>query len=259
MIVARLKACGSFLADGALGLCFPPTCEFCLAAADEGRLCDPCRKLLTAGVNARLCSKCGGSLGENLPLELGCFLCRNDSFAFETVFRLGRYAGDLGRACLGIKTEAGERLAFALGDLLAEANEANIGVWKPDLVVPIPHHWRRWYSRGYNSAEAVAERLSRKLKLPMKLGILRRHRYTKQQASLPPSERRTNVRGAFAARPHRLLKGATVLLVDDVLTTGSTCHHAARALKSAGAAKVIVAVVARGENVRTAVIENEPA
>jgi ComF family protein len=157
---------------------------------------------------------------------------------------------------LKIKEEHGERLAFALGDLVAEVNRTAIGRWEPSIVVPIPHHWRRWFARGYNSAEAVAERIARRLRLPLQLKILRRHRYTKPQTTLVPSERRKNVRGAFVAKRKKDLHGATVLLVDDVLTTGSTCHHAAKALKAAGAKAVIVACVARGEDVRTAVISN---
>jgi len=251
----RLKSWGRFWADGALRLCFPPQCEFCKSAADDGRLCEPCRRLLLAGANAKLCGKCGGSLGENLAPTAGCFLCRNDSFAFETVFRLGRYAGDLGNAVLEIKQEHGERLAFALGDLVAEVNQSAILECNPHFVVPIPHHWRRWFARGYNSAEAVAERLAKGLKLPLRLDVLRRVRYTPAQTSLVPSERRVNMRGAFAAKSKKEMVGATVLLVDDVLTTGSTCHYAAKALKTAGAEKVIIAVVARGENVQTAVIQ----
>jgi ComF family protein len=253
----QLKSWGRFWADGALRLCFPPQCEFCKSAADDGRLCEPCRHLLLAGANAKLCGKCGGSLGENLRPNEGCFLCRNDSFAFTTVFRLGRYADDLGRAVLEIKHEHGERLAFALGDLVAEVNRSTILEWNPRFVVPIPHHWRRWFARGYNSAEALAERVAKRLKLPLRLDVLRRVRYTPPQSSLVPSERRVNMRGAFAAKARKQLVGATVLLVDDVLTTGSTCHHAAKALKAAGAEKVIVAVVARGENVQTAVMQEQ--
>lgn len=254
MNAERLKAWGRFWADGALRLCFPPMCEYCQGAAGEGWLCESCKRLLSAGSNARLCAKCGGSLGEHLDPALGCFRCQNDSFAFETVYRLGRYDDDLERACLRIKEEHGERLAFALGDLVAAVNDEAIRRWQPSMVIPIPHHWRRWFARGYNSAEAIAERLSRHFRLPLRLKILRRHRYTKPQTSVVASERRTNVRGAFIAKQKKELQGATVLLVDDVLTTGSTSHHAAKALKAAGAKTVIVACVARGEDVRTAVI-----
>jgi ComF family protein len=253
----RLKAWGRFWADGVLRLCFPPMCEFCHAASDGDRLCHDCRESFLSGANARLCGKCGGSLGEHLDPRFGCFLCQDDRFAFETVYRLGRYCGDLGLACLHIKKEHGERLAFALGDLAAEVNDEAIRHWQPSVVVPIPHHWRRWLARGYNSAEAVAERFARRLRLPLRANVLRRIRATPPQHILVPSERRTNVRGAFAAKRKRELSGATVLLVDDVLTTGSTCHYAAKALKGAGAKTVIVVVIARGEDVRTKVIDKK--
>ena len=255
MSAALLKAWGRFWADGAMRLCFPPSCEFCETAAEEGRLCRRCRDHFLAGANAKLCAKCGGSLGEYLDPKLGCFLCRKDRFAFETVFRLGRYMGDLGLGILKIKGEHGERLAFALGDLLAEVNEEAIRKRQPTMVVPIPHHWRRWLARGYNSAEAIAERVARRLNIPLRIDVLRRIRHTPPQHKLPASERRVNVRGAFKAKSKKGLEGATVVLVDDVLTTGATCHYAAKALKKAGAKRVVVAVVARADDDKTAAIE----
>jgi ComF family protein len=137
-------------------------------------------------------------------------------------------------------------------------NDEAIRTWNPSLVVPIPHHWRRWYARGYNSAEAIAERLGKRLRIPVRLNVLRRIRHTPPQHKLPPSERRKNVRGAFVAKRRKELVGSTVLLVDDVLTTGSTCHYAAKALKEVGVKTVIVTCVARGEDARTAVISNQP-
>jgi predicted amidophosphoribosyltransferase len=98
--------------------------------------------------------------------------------------------------------------------------------------------------RGYNQSEILARPLAGRLRLPCRPGWLRRGRRTPQQTLQPPAGRRENVRGAFRARAGAGLRGRTVLLVDDVLTTGSTAHEAARALRQAGAARVVVAVLA---------------
>jgi ComF family protein len=115
-------------------------------------------------------------------------------------------------------------------------------------VVPVPLHWWRHWRRGFNQAEALARALARRLDLPIRRP-LRRIKPTEKLAELSPTERARALRGAFRARKSPGLVGRTVLLVDDVLTTGATCGAAARALKQAGAARVVVAVIARtGKN-----------
>jgi predicted amidophosphoribosyltransferase len=91
----------------------------------------------------------------------------------------------------------------------------------------------------------LAEVLAKKLGVPRAERLLRRSRSTLRQFDLTPPERWKNVRGAFAVRAGYHLRAAHVLLVDDVLTTGATCSEAARALRSAGAEQVTIAVLAR--------------
>jgi ComF family protein len=113
-------------------------------------------------------------------------------------------------------------------------------------VVPIPlHRWRHW-RRGYNQAEALADGLARELRLPV-YRALRRIAATPKLADFGPTERHRVMHGAFRARGGPRLDGRSVILVDDVLTTGATCGDAGRALKRAGAAKVVVVVAARAE------------
>jgi ComF family protein len=127
---------------------------------------------------------------------------------------------------------------------------ARLAELRADVIVPVPMFWTRRLLRGVNSPEILAESLAGRLDLPVLRRVLVRTRNTLPQFSLPPSERFPNVRGAFRVRRGYDLSGARVLLVDDVLTTGATSSEAARALRSAGAEAVLVAVAARAPGAR---------
>ena len=112
--------------------------------------------------------------------------------------------------------------------------------------MPVPQHWsRRLFGQGHHAAETIAATLARLLKADHVPSILKKIRRTPDQATLPATRRRTNLRGAFRTRAAVGLTGATVLLVDDILTTGSTANESAKALLAGGAGRVVVAVVAR--------------
>jgi ComF family protein len=105
-------------------------------------------------------------------------------------------------------------------------------------------HWRKRWDRGFNQAELLAEHVARHLGLTLSKN-LRRSRHTRAQAGLSETERRTNLKDAFAIRNPAHITGKRILLVDDVLTTGATLRAATEALKSAGAAHVSVLTLAR--------------
>jgi ComF family protein len=115
-------------------------------------------------------------------------------------------------------------------------------------VVPIPLHWRRWWARGYNQSDELADALASRLGLRT-VRPLRRVRATPKLAGMGRVERARNLRGAFQIRRpwSGRLAGRTILLIDDVLTSGATCGAAARTLKRAGAARVVAVVVGRAE------------
>ena len=137
---------------------------------------------------------------------------------------------DMARAC-------GAWMARAGAELVAEA----------DLVAPVPLHWRRLFTRRYNQAALLARMVARDADAVLAPDLLRRARWTGSQAGLKAKERRRNVRQAFEVPPRwqAKLEGRTVLLVDDVLTTGATVEACTRALMQAGAAHVDVLTLAR--------------
>ena len=111
-----------------------------------------------------------------------------------------------------------------------------------DALVPVPLHRRRHVLRGFNQADEICRSLARASGLPMIMNVTRR-RATRPQSGLTAVERRRNLRNAFAVRGP--VAGRHLLIIDDVLTTGSTCNELAGALLGAGAKRVSVLVVAR--------------
>jgi ComF family protein len=174
----------------------------------------------------------------------GCFECRGRTLGFSRTFALGPYEGPIRDLCLRLKHEPNAWLAPWLADLLVEAHPALGQEPKDAWVVPVPLHWRRHWTRGYNQADALARGVASRLSLRL-CQPLRRVAATPPLALMGRTERSKLMRGAFRTRRWKGLEGRTVLLVDDILTSGATSGTAARALRRAGAARVVVVVVAR--------------
>jgi ComF family protein len=174
-----------------------------------------------------------------------CPSCRDRRLGFREARALGSYEGFLRSAVLKCKHAAGESLAGALGQRLAEQVASRPFSSPPTLVAPVPMHWAKRMWRGSNGVEVMAGAVARRLGLRLARGLLVCRRFLRHQATLTPAERRKNVRDAFRASRRWKLNGQMVLLIDDVMTTGATAEEAAKALLAAGAAAVCVATVAR--------------
>jgi ComF family protein len=230
------------LAQGFLQLIYPAACWACGQGlpTEQAAFCPACRLALT-GDCSPTCPRCASTVGLFANVDQGCLKCRGESFAFEGALRLGPYEGLLREVVLRLKQASGEGLAEAVGALWAEHAELRLKEVGPDVIVPVPLHWLRRCRRGYNQSEVLARALASRLGLPCRPGWLRRVRPTAKQTEQPAAARRENVRDAFQAS--RAVRNQSILLVDDVLTTGSTAHEAARALRQAGAKRVVVAVL----------------
>jgi ComF family protein len=145
-------------------------------------------------------------------------------------------------------------LAPAMGRWMARAGEELLG--EADVLVPVPLHWRRGWSRRYNQSGALACVIERQCGVPVARDVLRRIRPTQQQVGLSRSQRASNVQGAFKVSPEKAhaIQGRRVVLVDDVLTSGATTDACARALLRARAAQVDVLVFARVVDIHKAPI-----
>jgi ComF family protein len=243
-----LLVAGQTLLRGFLQLVYPARCWACGGPAPERQplVCDACVKELTQDPHPT-CPRCSSTVGPHTALADGCPACRNQSFAFDQAFRLRPYDGLLKEVILRMKQPAGEGLAEVIGALWAEASAARLQPLGIEVVVPVPLHWLRRWRRGFNQSEILARHLAARLAIPCRPRYLRRVRRTADQKNQGTfAARQQNVKDAFTARPGIDLQGKTVLLVDDVLTYGATASEAARALRAAKPARIVVAVLAHG-------------
>lgn len=233
------------------GLLFPPFCPVCDAETGGPAFCDDCRAELL-GARGLACPRCAMPVGPHADLLGGCSECRGRSLGFDRAIALGPYQGPIRHLCLALKHEPNAWIARWLAELVVEgcseaiSKELAAEPGPPAWIAPIPLHWRRRMVRGYNQAEALAEAAARPLALKSRR-LLRRISWTPALARIGRSERTKIMQEAFRVARPAGLAGRTVLLVDDILTTGATCGAAARALKRAGASRVVVVVVARAE------------
>lgn len=241
-----LAECGRFARD----LLFPARCVRCDADfADiqrQGGFCQDCHDLLAPETWIG-CRRCGAAVAQDLVDRPACNWCRPMRLQIDRAAVLGAYQDELRDAVLTMKRPGGELLARAVGRLFCNIRHEALTDLQPDLVVPMPMHWARRVIRGANSPEVLAGCIARHLTVDLDERLLCRLHNTLLQSDLPPGERFRNVRRAFGVTAGYDLRGARVLLVDDVLTTGATASEAARVLKAAGASTVAVAVLARSE------------
>ncbi|MFZ3070372.1 MAG: phosphoribosyltransferase family protein [Anaerolineaceae bacterium] len=155
----------------------------------------------------------------------------------------------------GLKYQNDLTLAYKLATLLTILVQSTD--WKFDLVVPVPLSQKRLDQRGYNQAALLAKPLALSMEKPFTTRGLARVRETQSQVSLNIQQRKENVQDAFLADPV-MIKGRSILLVDDVFTTGATMNAAAEALHAAGSRQVFALTVAKAVH-RSQAIENTPA
>ncbi len=217
----------------AVDLLFPPRCQVC-GTPEAFPLCERCW-LEFPRIERPVCQVCGRPLRGPPDLLFVCVPCRHRRNPLR-VRAFGRYEGRLRDAVHALKYRGRLALADPLGCALAQLLAQDAREAAPDALVPVPLHPRREARRGFNQAEELARAVGRYLHRPARR-VLVRVRDTPSQTELDEDERRRNVRGAFAVRES--VRGLRLVLVDDVVTTGSTLAECAAALRAAGAAEVL--------------------
>ena len=189
-----------------------------------------------------MCFSCGLPFDFEVGSDTRCASCIAKPPAFDSARSVLRYDDASRAAILALKRSDRLDLVPAFARWLERAGRDLTP--ETDLIVPVPLHRRRLWSRRYNQSGLLASELGKLIGKPVAMQTLQRTRATPSQGDMPSAKaRRRNVRGAFRAAPE--LRDKTVLLIDDVLTTGATVDACSRALKRAGAARVFVLTLAR--------------
>ena len=227
------------LGDFGLDLLFP---KFCVNyGACGNHMCLECYQTIENSIT-RTCFYCG-------RISSGGKVCVQCTSKHKQQFRQLVWAGSYKNEALksmihGLKYGKLLYLAEIMAEMLAQSLSAS-GVPLDVVTVPVPLFWEKEKKREFNQSELIVRHLSKRLNLHGGMA-LRRIKETKSQVGLDREKRIENVENAFKCVDKRMIKGKVVLLVDDVATTGSTLNECAKALITAGAKKVIAAVVARG-------------
>lgn len=235
MLTNALRTCGRWILDFAL----PPRCAGCgVVVGDVHSFCTDCWGQIDF-LGDTGCGICG------LPLEATeaatCGLCLAKPPRIARTRAAVTY-GDLTRT-LAIRLKYGRKVAIArtmaryMSPLVAPADDA--------VLVPVPLHRSRLWTRGFNQSALVARELSRRLSLRSEPLVLKRVKRTPALKGMSAHQRQKTVSGAFTVRDAAAVAGKTVILIDDVLTTGSTAEACARTLQRAGAARVELITWAR--------------
>ncbi|HAW60392.1 MAG TPA: ComF family protein [Actinobacteria bacterium] len=221
---------------GLVDLVFPPTCHVCDSFSEQP-LCADCFSSFPL-IDPPLCRKCGKSC--HLVVD-ECRECRGRRYYFSIARSAGLYEGNLKEAIHSLKYRNGRRLAPIFARLMVEGMEEGLDI---DLVTFVPLSSSKERRRGYNQARLLALEISDLIDKPC-IPALIQIKETMDQSKLSPRERRENVRKAFLGVAGVDIRGRSLLLIDDVFTTGATVNECSKALLASGAEDVHVLTLAR--------------
>lgn len=221
-----------------LNLLFPSKCPVCGNKSDDhlyNPFCTKCWRGIER-YSGPACRICG--IPTVSPLTITCESCLKTEPPFSRVLYYGIYDVALKEAIHLLKFNGVKRLSKPLSLMLSE-----LPIPKADGIIPVPLHHKRLHQREFNQTASISRHLSKNLKIPLMLDVLKKTKESPPQTDVTGKERLKNIKNVFAASEE--IKGLDLLLIDDVITTGATVRECTKALIKAGARSVTVAAVAR--------------
>lgn len=213
--------------------------------------CQDCLDQIRRPLDQR-CPTCGAIVKLHAALKGRCHLCYFSDFYFGQAVCINNYQGLMQELVIKMKGQRCEITAIQLGELLGYEIERLDAIDSVDVMTCVPTHWRKKLQKGFQASEILCKTASRISGIPAATKLLTAVRPTQKQGMLSDFKRFENVKNAFVVSPffRDKIKDKNILLVDDVMTSGATTSQCAKALRSCGASRVDVAVVARGAKVR---------
>jgi len=213
-------------------------CEEEIPTGSKYCMCEECLKTFPFN-NGRICVKCGSPLDNEACY---CLECQNHTKGFDFARSSLKYQGDAQRLILNFKFRNNRWIAKYFAEMMYDTYMQND--LDAQVIIPVPISYKREKERGFNQSYLLAKSLALKLNLPVNKDAIIKVKDNKQQAKLSLRERRNNVIGAYEIVDRAAVKGKKVLVVDYILTTGSTLSEVSRRLKIAGAVAVYGLVIA---------------
>ena len=233
------------LIERCLQFLLPPQCHCCEKFLEEGQqgICPDCLSKIR-WIEPPLCTLCGVPFLSREIENHPCGACLTRGKYFTMARAVGYYEGPLREAIHRWKYEEKSYLTLFFGEKLAEGF---CRYWDPqsfDLIIPVPLHSKRLRERGFNQALLLVKELSRRTRIPYSKRLLQKRILTPPQVNLSGGEREKGVRGSFHIQRDEEIEGKSILLVDDVYTTGATVNECSKVLLKAGAERVDVLTIA---------------
>lgn len=229
-------------------LFFPRKCILCGTVLQKGSygVCAGCRSKLPVIKEPR-CLHCGKPI-DSIRQEY-CTDCTGRTSSLDGGIALWEYTDSMRQVMADFKYGGCESDAEFFANEFAAYHSVKLQSWNIQAIVPVPLHWRKRWFRGYNQAESFAGILGQKLSVPVYTEVLKRIRYTEPQKGLDSRQRRKNLQGAFDAAKdaeNRIKNCTTILLVDDIYTTGATLEACADVLRRLGVQRVYFTCLCTG-------------
>ncbi len=228
-------------------LLYPQHCLICSEAIIDSSYesaCKACLEKICINVSP-LCNKCGFPLKGVSAKNGSCSKCRNKLYYFDRALSVSEYSGITKKCIQLLKYKRKLKIGKNLSRIMLEFLKAHFNIASIDLITAVPLHKTKLKERGFNQSELFADFIRLNLNLPASFNNLRRVRNTLSQYQLSLEKRQLNIKDAFDCNDKSFFKNKSVLIVDDIFTTGATLNECSRVLKNAGAKKVYTLTMAR--------------